>query len=420
MKIIPEILKGTINIPSSKSETHRAIICAGLAKGNSKITNVTLSEDITATINGLINLGADITIERNINNTVTVKTTGFKLRKNSDIIIDCNESGSTLRFLIPLAVSLYDKVRFIGRGGLEKRPLSIYFDLFDKCNIEYSHGNDYLPLDIKGKLDTSFFELAGNVSSQFVTGVMIAAGLRDDVTEISIVNKLESKPYVDITQDIMDKFGVKSEYSEEKNKYTVYGGEYAAGDFEVKGDWSHAGFLLLAGTKSKIALAGLSKESCQGDKIVVDILKSMGAKIYWENDLLISEKSDLHAGIINVSQCPDLAPVVGAALAVAQGEGKITGGERLRIKESDRIKSVADTICRLGGQAEPTKDGMIIKGRTSLSGGNVSCYNDHRIAMMIGALSVFCSNDIIVEGHECVAKSYPQFWDDFSALGGKL
>ena len=186
------------------------------------------------------------------------------------------------------------------------------------------------------------------------------------------------------------------------------------------GDWSHAGFLLLAGTKSKIAIAGLDKESKQGDKAIVDILKSMGANIYWENDILISESAQLSGKKIDVSQCPDLAPVIGAAMAIARGEGQIVGGQRLKIKESDRIQSVVETICRLGGSAKATDDGMIINGMDSLLGGEVSCYNDHRIAMMIGALSVYCTNGVEVDGHKCVAKSYPLFWQDFVSLGGKL
>ena len=419
MRISPQLLGGTVNMPTSKSEAHRAIICASFAEGNSTISNVTMSEDIIATINCLRNLGAEIDVTES-NGVAEVKIDKFTLRKNEEMVFDCSESGSTLRFLIPVAVSLYDKVTFTGRSRLVKRPLNVYFDIFDKHNIKYSHGEDFLPLTVEGRLDGDKFRMAGDISSQFITGIMLASGLKKHKTEIYITSKLESKPYVDITQDVMDKFQIQTEYVEAGNKYIVYGGEYKSQDFKVMGDWSHAGFLLLMGTKSKVSIAGLDKDSKQGDKAIVEILKSMGANIYWQDDMLISEKAALHGEKIDVSQCPDLAPVIGAAMSIAKGNSQIVGGERLKIKESDRIQSVVDTINNLGGSAKVTEDGMIIDGADNLSGGKVSCYNDHRIAMMIGALSVYCTGEITVDGHECVAKSYPKFWQDFVGLGGKI
>jgi len=422
MIISPNILEGTVSIPASKSEAHRAIICACFADGKSTISNVTLSQDIIATIDGLKSLGADIEVtgKNNHNNIATVVVGKFKLKEDANIIIDCNESGSTLRFLIPIAVGLYDKVRFIGRGGLEKRPLNVYFDLFEKHNIKYFHGNDYLPLDVEGKLNVGSFEVAGDISSQFITGIMLAKGIGNEQSQMQITSKLESKPYIDITQDVMKKYGVETQYSEKENRYLVNSNGYRLNDFKVMGDWSHAGFVLLAGTSSKITIIGLDKDSKQGDKVIVDILRSMGANIYWKDNLLVSEKSQLNGRTIDVSQCPDLAPVIAGAMSIAMGESKIVGGERLKIKESDRIQSVVETINNLGGNAKATDDGMIIQGLENLLGGEVSCYNDHRIAMMIGALSVYCTDDIKVNDHKCVAKSYPQFWDDFVELGGSL
>ena len=422
MKITPNILKGTVDIPSSKSEAHRAIICASFAKGKSIISNDTLSQDIIATINGLQKLGADIKIMESdkYSNSSTIEIGEFAKRKNVEITIDCNESGSTLRFLIPIAISIYDKVKFTGHGRLVERPLDVYFELFKKHNIKYFHGDNYLPLDIEGKLEADKFELDGNISSQFITGVMLANGIFESKTEISILGNLESKPYIDITQDVMSQYGVESKYNKKENKYHITGNGYRAKDFKVMGDWSHAGFLLLLGTKSEIRINGLDKASSQGDSVIVDILKSMGAKIHWDKDVLISEKSTLKGIKIDVSQCPDLAPVIGAAMAIAKGESLITGGERLKLKESDRIQAIVNTIINLGGDAKATDDGMIISGIDGLSGGDVSCYNDHRIAMMIGALSAYCTGDILVDGHNCVAKSYPHFWTDFEHLGGKI
>lgn len=419
MIISPNVLEGTIKIPSSKSEAHRAIMCASFAEGDSIISNVTMSEDIIATINCLRNLGAEIeVVDRG--DIAEVKVGKYIYKKDYKAVLDANESGSTLRFIIPIAVSLYDKVKFTGKSRLVKRPLSVYFDIFKKNNIKYSHGENFLPLETEGKLDASEFEMSGDISSQFITGVMLAKGIAGDTAHIKIVSNLESKPYIDITQDVMNKFGVGTEYDEIENEYIIKNSGYKARNYKVMGDWSHAGFWLLMGTKSKVTIAGLDKNSKQGDKAIVEILKSMGANIYWDGDLLVSEKAQLHGKTIDVSQCPDLAPVIGAAMAVAKGDGQIIGGERLKIKESDRIKSVVDTICRLGGKAVATDDGMVIEGIRELSGGSVSCYNDHRIAMMVGALSTYCSDIISVDGHQCVAKSYPEFWNDFKKLGGRL
>ncbi|MEX1376650.1 MAG: 3-phosphoshikimate 1-carboxyvinyltransferase [Eubacteriales bacterium] len=418
MIISPNILNGTVNIPASKSEAHRAIICASFADGKSSISNVTMSKDIKATINGLKNMGAEIEVAEN-EGSAQVTVGSFKLVENNDIIIDCHESGSTLRFLIPIAASLYDKVTFTGKNRLVKRPLDVYFEIFRKNNIKYSHGEDYLPLTIERKLQCREYTAAGDISSQFITGIMLASAMTQKPVEIKIEGNLESKPYIDITQDVMKKYGVQSQYDEAENKYIIYGGGYKANDFKVMGDWSHAGFLLLAGTRSKITICGLDKDSRQGDKVIVDILKSMGANIYWDNDLLISEEANLTAKEVDVSQCPDLAPVIAGAMAIAKGKSKIVGGQRLKIKESDRIQSIVNTINSLGGSAQATDDGMIIEGVEMLSGGEVSCYNDHRIAMLTGALSSFCTEDIKVNGHECVDKSYPAFWEDFVKLGGR-
>jgi len=421
IKIQPATLNGTVKIPSSKSEAHRALICASFADGKSVISNVTLSKDIIATINGLTSMGADIKAEGTADGgQVILKTDRFIKNSNEEALIDCNESGSTLRFMIPVVLSFFSKAKFTGGGRLPERSLEAYFKIFDKNNVKYKHGDAFLPLETEGILNADNYETSGDVSSQFITGLMLASGIKQIETHIKIINKLESKPYIDITQDIMDKFGVLTEYDEKSNTYTVKGGGYNARDFAVMGDWSHAGFWLLAGTKGRIEISGLDKNSKQGDQIIVDILNSMGANIYWDGDMLISEKASLNGADIDVSQCPDLAPVIAAAMAIAEGESRITGGERLKIKESDRIQSVVAVINNLGGNAEATDDGMIIKGSSSLSGGSVSCYNDHRIGMMAGALSAFCKGSVEINGHECVAKSYPDFWEDFKSLGGKI
>lgn len=419
MIINPTILEGTINIPSSKSEAHRAVICASLAKGGvSTITYVTMSKDIIATVNALVSLGADIKVVPSSNDYSTLQI-GEMTKLETNVLIDCNESGSTLRFLIPLALSLYNNAAFTGSGRLVDRPLQVYFNMFNEFNIEYSHGDNFLPLNIRGSLKPHNYYLAGDISSQFISGIMLAMGLFDEPSSINITTSLHSKPYIDITQDIMAKFSANTNYNLSENKYTISGGGYKATDFCVMGDWSQVGYFLLAGTRSKIKINGLSKTSKQGDKVILDILNSMGANIYWQGDALVSDKATLKSSTVDVSQCPDLAPVVAAAMAIAKGKSKIIGGQRLRLKESDRIDSIVTTINSLGGNAQALDDGMIIQGVDTLQGAKVLCYNDHRIAMMIGALSVYCKGEINIIGHECVDKSYPNFWQDFINMGGE-
>lgn len=423
--IRPNLITGKIRIPPSKSASHRAIICACLAEKESHLVNLQLSDDIMSTIDAMRALGAQIECIKDIDNDNYVKLTIIPIDINSinsdKVIIDCNESGSTLRFLIPIAIELFDEVTFHGKGKLPTRPLDVYFDIFDENGIDYDFKQEYLPLNIKGKFSKNSFNIKGDISSQFITGLLLWAPLTDKDIAINITTKLESKKYVDITLDIMSSFGIAVDFNEAQNRYNISGSsKYQSCDYHVEGDWSQAAFFLLMGVKSYIEISGLNRNSKQGDMEIINILNKMGANIYWKDDILISNGGTLNGIDVDVSQCPDLAPVIAAAMSAAVGESTITGGERLILKESNRIKAVADTLNKLGANVAPTDDGMIIEGVKVLKGNEVSCYNDHRIAMMIGAVSQFCEGDIIVHGEGCVNKSYPNFWEDFKNIGGRI
>ncbi len=258
------------------------------------------------------------------------------------ITIDCNESGSTLRFMIPIAMCFAENVIFIGSGRLPKRSLQVFFDMFDELGIEYSHGEDYLPLTVKGSMpDTSSdFYLRGDVSSQFITGLLLAMGAKGSKGTIYITTPLESKPYVDITQEVMKQYGVDASFAINKSddksytcSYSVDSSGYTSeGTDTVSGDWSQSGFHILAGLNGDITIKGLNLNSPQGDKAIFDIIKDMGGDITLSGNDVICKKSKLKAIDVDVSDIPDMAVVIAGAMAVADGTSTITGAKRLRLK----------------------------------------------------------------------------------------
>jgi 3-phosphoshikimate 1-carboxyvinyltransferase len=277
-----------------------------------------------------------------------------------------------------------------------------------------------LPLIIKGELTSGIYELPGNISSQYITGMLMALPILAGDSEIKIVGELESRAYVDMTIDTLNTFGIKVITT--KNGYCINGGQsYKSCDYKVEGDWSQTAFLILCGLfGDDVAIHGLSKDSLQGDRKIIDIFKTMGADISWKCDVLQVRSSKLVACDVDVSQFPDLAPAIAAAMSLAEGKSTIYGGKRLKIKESDRILSTANTLNKLGANVTPTDEGMVILGVNGLETSELASYNDHRIAMMIASVVQMCSGDIILHGKESVNKSYPSFWKDFVSLGGKL
>ena len=419
LMITPSKLSGEVKIPPSKSMAHRAIICAALSDGLSIIENIDYSDDIIATIEGMKALGASIVKYDDYLEIVGI----YKSNKenNEFRIINCNESGSTLRFLVPISMLFSGKSKFVGKGNLGKRPLTTYYNIFENQGIEYSCEEGNLNLIINGKLKPGNFEVEGNVSSQFITGLLFTLPLLNSDSKITITTKMESKGYIDLTLSAMKAFDIEI-INNNYEEFIIKGNQtYKSRDYRVEGDYSQAAFFLSADALSNnVVIHDLKLESLQGDKEVIDILNRMGLKLKNKNNGLIGEvSSNLKATVIDGSQCPDIIPVISLVAALSTGTTEIINAGRLRIKECDRLSAVTTELNKLGAKITEKEDGLIIEGVTKLKGGvEVWSHKDHRIAMTLAIASTVCSEPIILKDYECVSKSYPEFWTDFKNLGG--
>ncbi|MCI1476933.1 MAG: 3-phosphoshikimate 1-carboxyvinyltransferase [Clostridium beijerinckii] len=423
LKIYPGKLSGEVKIPPSKSMAHRAVICAALGDGVSKVTNIDYSDDIIATIEAMRALGAKITKKEDylevygVNSPENIEANSVKEQRT----IDCNESGSTLRFLVPIA-ALFDGVnRFVGRGNLGKRPLDTYYKIFDEQGIKYSYKDGILDLKTEGKLKAGEFKMQGNISSQFITGLLFTLPLLDGDSKIIITTEMESKGYIDLTLSAIKDFGVEI-INNNYEEFIIKGNQsYKSIDYRVEGDYSQAAFFFCADAlSSNIVLNDLKLDSLQGDKEVIDILQRMGLKLNnKDNGLIGSASLGLKSTIIDGSQCPDIIPVVSLVAALSEGTTEIINAGRLRIKECDRLAAVTSELNKLGAKIIEKEEGLIIEGVKELKGNvEVWSHKDHRIAMTMAIASIMCKEPIILKDYECVSKSYPQFWDDFKNLGG--
>lgn len=413
VKFSPFVPKGTVNVPPSKSDVHRAIICAAMANGVSRISPVALSNDIKATIGCIKALGADAVLE---NNVLTVD--GTNMYKNKTALLDCGESGSTLRFFIPIAAVGNINAIFVGKGKLPQRPIGIFTEALPKAGtVCKTEGG--LPLEIKGQLKSGIFEIPGNVSSQFITGLLLALPILEGDSEIVLTSPLESVGYIAMTIRTMKQFGVNIQATE-KGWHIKGGQSYKTCDYTTDGDWSQAAFFMVLGAVSgKVTVKGVAKDSTQGDKKCTEILARFGAKVTQLDNEVTVEKGKLKAITIDASQIPDLVPVLSVCAAFAEGTTKIINAERLRIKECDRLKATAELLNNLGGKVKELSDGLEITGVSSLKGGNVNGYNDHRIVMSAAVCAARSDEDITATFAMSINKSYPDFYIDYNSIGGK-
>ncbi|MDE7213528.1 MAG: 3-phosphoshikimate 1-carboxyvinyltransferase [Anaeroplasmataceae bacterium] len=414
--IHPKKLKGTVAIPPSKSLSHRAIIAASLAKGESIISNVMFSKDILATIEGMKALGAQIKVEG-----TTLRIRGSEVRRNSNVI-DANESGSTLRFLIPIALVNKEPMEFVGRNHLVNRPLDSHFEIFDKIGVEYTHPNtSYLPLETSGGLVSGVYEVEGNISSQFITGLLFALPLLEGDSIVKIIGPLESKGYVDLTLDILAKFGIMI-LNHNYESFEIKGNQsYNSCNYTIEGDYSQTAFFLVAGAMgADVKLSGMSKDSYQGDKKILEDIQALGGDIIFKNDLLYCKPSHTKGATIDFSQSPDLGPALTVLASVSEGISNFLHVSRLRIKECDRVTCMKEELEKLGAKIDEEPDTMIIHGVAKLHGGIIDSHNDHRVAMALAMASLKMDGDLTILNAECVSKSYPNFWEVFEALGGDV
>lgn len=392
--IHPCLLDGEIDAVSSKSMAHRLFICAALADGETVIKLTNTNKDIKATENCITALGGEI--KRDFN-TYTVKPVGGVKKAR---IYDCGESGSTLRFLFPVICALGAGGTFIGEGRLPDRPIKELTGIIKGCDIS----GDSLPITVDGKMAAGDFYIAGNISSQYISGLLFALPLLNGDSKIILTSPLESASYVDMTLNALKTFGVAAERTD--YGFSVKGGQkyVSPGEVTVEGDWSNGAFFITASAIGNLVkVNNLDPCSAQGDKEI--------------KRLLIEFRSG--GTEIDASGIPDLVPVLSVAAAYSTGRTVIKNAARLRLKESDRLSSVSNMLTAMGADATETEDGLIINGTGGLKGGTVDGVNDHRIVMSAVIAATRAEGDTLILGAEAVEKSYPGFFKDFKKLGGK-
>ncbi len=397
--LYPSKLTGEITPPPSKSLSHRAIICAAISQGDCLINNVVLSDDVEATVSGMRAMGSKFEL---------IKDKLFVTRcvRNEEAEINCRESGSTMRFFIPMASALGITAKFNGEGRLPERPLHDYEEVLSNKGIIIKSRGGYLPFEVKGKLTGGTFDVTGNVSSQFVSGLLMAAPMIEEDVIINLTTELQSESYVKMTIDVMNNFGV--EVVTKGNRYIVdKDAKYTNTDYTIEPDYSQAAFWLAAKEFGcDIEVKGLNPDSLQGDKEIINIIAKM------------NENAD--EMIIDAKDIPDIIPIIAVLAGVREGRTVITNAERLKIKESDRLQSTAGLLSALSADFELTDDGFIINGVEEYSGGVVDSCNDHRIAMSAAIASIKCKQPLKLLNHRCVSKSYANFFEEFVRLNGKI
>ncbi len=407
IEITPRTLVGSVKAVTSKSYAHRLLIGAALSKAPSNIIIETSSQDIEATQACLKQLAASVPV------------------------LDCQESGSTLRFLLPVVMAQKEEAVFLGSGRLPERPISPLKEEMQAhgCTFTNLHRKKGKAREIcctKGRLQGGIFTLPGNISSQYITGLLLALPLLKDNSQIRITSPLESKGYVDLTLDVLRSFHIDV-YEEEKDgclTYKIKGRQQyiPAGDLKAEGDWSNTAFWVAAGILSKesgIICTGINPKSIQSDRAILSLAQRMGGKIMEKRSSILALEAPLHGIHIDASSIPDLVPILSVMAATAKGTTYIHNAHRLRLKESDRLSAMHDCLSRLGADIKEEPGGLVINGVPHLKGGVVSGYNDHRIVMSMAIASVRAQEPIIIEGAEAVNKSYPAFFEDFKDLGGE-
>ena len=414
VRIKPSKLIGRVNAPFSKSFSHRMLIAAALAGGVSEISNISASEDIDATVGALAALGAKIFREGNTYTVMGIKTPA------ASAVIDCRESGSTMRFIIPIAAALGCSCEFRGKGKLPERPITPYIRELGKNGAVITKTEGVMPFVMNGTLKGGNYVLEGDISSQFITGLLFALPLCSGNSVIRLASKLESKPYADMTVEALSRFGISIDESEDKDGLPVYrirgGQKYRSADVSVEGDYSQAAFYFAANALgSEIKVDNLSEKSVQGDKKILEII---GGISY--NKINDSGLRRLPAFSADVSDIPDLVPILAVLGCFTDGVSRITGAKRLKIKESNRLEAIASALGNIGGKITVGDDSLEIEPVDGFHSGVMDGFNDHRIVMASAIASTMADGEITITGAEAVAKSYPDFWTDFASLGGNI
>lgn len=408
-------LSGSVKAIASKSQAHRLLICSALSEVPTELKCEESSEDIDATVRCLNALGA----------VITKTALGFHVIPISEVsknpVLHCGESGSTLRFLLPIACALGADATLYSSGRLPERPLSPLYEQLIAHGCRISEQGK-VPLKSSGRLASGRYSISGSISSQFISGLLFALPLVNGDSELELTGTIESRPYIDLTISALSKFGIS--LFNEGNLFHIKGGQRYVSPLSVnvEGDWSNAAFWLCAGAISQkpITCKDLDLNSRQGDRGIIDVLKAFGAEISISDSSVTVSGGNLKGIDIDAENIPDLIPVLAAVASVSQGKTTIRNAQRLRIKESDRLAAVTDTLGKLGADIVQTEDGLIITGNEMLEGGRVIAFGDHRIAMTAAVTACRCREPVTISGAEAVNKSYPSFFSDFSSLGGQI
>ena len=410
----PARIGGTVSAPPSKSMAHRAVLCSALAKGTSHIENLEFSKDISATLAAAGQLCARVE-----SGPADVLVEGLGHFRPVFGPVDCCESGSTLRFLIPLASLTGQSITFVGRGRLMERPQSVYETLYREQNLHFEQANGQLT--VAGSLRSGEYTLAGNVSSQFISGLLFALPLLPGDSTLHLIPPVESRSYIEMTRAAQAAFGVTSHWLDDTTLCIPGGQQYHPRDYIVEGDYSQAAFLAVLGAvKGGITLTGLAAETLQGDAAILDILRRCGAKFTRTEAGLVFEQASLHGVDIDLADCPDLGPVLMVLGLLCEGTTVIRNAERLRIKESDRIAAMEAELRACGGVLSSEGGTITVQGckpRLHAPEAPLSGHNDHRVVMSLTVLALAADIPLAINEAEAVQKSWPHFFDALKPLG---
>ena len=417
IKRASDAISGTITAPPSKSMAHRAVLCAALADGRSHITNLEFSKDISATLSAAAQLCARV--ETGADSAV-VEGLGHFLPLSAPV--DCCESGSTLRFLIPIASLTGQTVTFTGRGRLMERPQSVYETLYYEQNLRFEQSS--AGLTVAGALTPGDYALAGNVSSQFISGLLFALPLLAGDSILHLIPPVESRSYIDMTRAVQAAFGVQSRWLDENTLFLPGGQQYHPCDYTVEGDYSQAAFpAVLGAVCGGVTITGLSADTLQGDAVILDILRRCGAKFTRTADGVTFEKAPLHGVDIDLADCPDLGPVLMVLGLLCEGTTVIRNAERLRLKESDRIAAMEAELRACGGVLESEGGTITVHGcadRLHAPAGPLHGHNDHRVVMSLAVLALSTGLALTVDDAEAIQKSWPHFFEAIKPLGAEV
>lgn len=418
MTFFPAPLKGVVAAPASKSEAHRRMICAGLTKGATTLTGFMDSADMAATSRCLKALGARIKQDGE-----TLSIEGYVKKPGKLPVLDCGESGSTLRFFVPIALAMAGGGVFRMHGRLGQRPMDVYRDLFVPRGVRWRMGvgcDGAAELTVKGELEAGHYVMPGNVSSQFVSGLMFALPMLEEDSTLTVLPPVESAGYIRMTVEALVNSGIQLEETEPFSWKIPGKQQYQAKDGRLSGDYSQAAVLCCAGALGHdVTVTGLAKETTQGDRGVIHHLQSLGAQVYEENGAVKVAAQKLVGTTLDMSNCPDIASILALVCQLAEGESRLIGCGRLRLKECDRLAATVEILNLLGGNAREEGDTIVIQGVEALKGGvKLPDYNDHRMVMLGAIAASIAKENVVVTGVEALNKSWPEFINVYKQLGG--